>query len=598
MTKTKLLLASLLLVVGLGVMAPCAVASTPITQYPSWMSYVATQYWVRPNGGAEAMGPITLTFTTGYGIVDGGQVFTITYGLPIVGASSVASAPISDFCTDTVAGAFCNQLTASASGNTITFKNKNTAITGMLNQSVTFYGIRCNVIGLAMNSSISATITALLDHTDPLYFGVPPSQAITAPVAPATLLVALVAGPPLTVTAPVNCATGVPSTPDSVLTCVSAQKHERDGSKTGFSMIVAENWSGAWTSLSDELAIAPFAPNVGLTVTNGSDVSITITGIPEGVTVNLVSITVPSGCTSCGEIWNTGGITVNGVSGTSYTGTMWNDSALFDAPLSYENHTEVESAQFNFTVSLSPPITPDDPPMAVSVNLDPYNNSMTAGPSGLYPWFYYATGAEEYPGSPISVFEFIDCKTALLFPYITNYTTGAGGGALGNWDTFVNIADATSDPWYLTVPWHSAIPQNGACTFYTYNAGQVPGTGPVAPTEFSPIVWTTPFVQLSGGEFGVGADTFAPGVSGAYLIVICDFLNATGYAQVTDNFGQGNWQVMSSYLAYVIPNIWKVSRAKAGNGYGEFAIMPVDGAELQHKIIHEMWKVFWVATHP
>jgi len=585
MTKTRLLLVGLLLVVGLGVLAPSAMA---VTNQPSYLSVTQVAYWVRANGGAEATGPITVTFTSGYGIIDGGETFTITLTQPIVGASGINSALYADFCTDTT-GTYCKVQTISASGNSIVFKNGPAPITGMMGQSITFYGLRINAIGLVVGSYITATIGAALDHIDPLYFGPPPGN----PISVAGLQVAYIAGDAISVSGPVDCASGLPLSAGSMLTCKAFEayqhKHNRDDSgKPSFAILVVENWSGAWTALSDELVYGPYAPNVGNTVTNGSDISITVSGIPQGVTVTPLAPSIPSGCTTCNETW--------GPTPTAYTGTVWNDSHLFDFPLSTTNHNEIESAIFSFNITTSGLITPDDPPMSVSITLDPHTTSQTTAPSpGLYPWFYYAQGSEE-EAYPIIVFFFTDCETSLLFPYVTNFVSGAGGGPMGNWDTFINIANATSDPWYPGNPWNLkakgyAIPQDGSCTFYVYHAGTVasePGSGPM---EAVPIVFTGP-IQLSGGEFGTDLSaTPAAGVPGAYVIVICEFLNATGYAQIVDNFGVGNWQIMSSYLAYVIPNHYKYNRALAGNNLGEFAIVQTDEDWLEDT----MWKIFRIS---
>lgn len=71
-----------------------------------------------------------------------------------------------------------------------------------------------------------------------------------------------------------------------------------------------------------------------------------------------------------------------------------------------------------------------------------------------------------------------------------------------------------------------------------------------------------------------GTGTSAKGVPGGYAIAVCNFLNGTGYAQIVDNAnGLGNWGVMGSYLAYVIPNPFEEPRWLDAI-FGEFAISP------------------------
>jgi hypothetical protein len=68
--------------------------------------------------------------------------------------------------------------------------------------------------------------------------------------------------------------------------------------------------------------------------------------------------------------------------------------------------------------------------------------------------------------------------------------------------------------------------------------------------------------------------TTAKGLGGGYAIAVCNFLNGTGYAEVVDNAnGLGNWGVMGSYLAYVIPNPY-IEPRWVDSIFGEFAISP------------------------
>jgi len=170
MTKTRLLLVSLLLVAGLGVLAPNAAATLP--SGASYASVTPTLYWVRANGGAESVGPLAINFFSGVGTVDGSFTFAVKYSQPIVGAASIGTPVVADFCSDTDGNAYCGTISLTVSGNnTLQFKTGPAPVGGLIGKTITFYGVRINVIGLAIGTNIYASIIAQLDNTDPIYFG-------------------------------------------------------------------------------------------------------------------------------------------------------------------------------------------------------------------------------------------------------------------------------------------------------------------------------------------------------------------------------------------------------------------------------------------
>jgi hypothetical protein len=259
-----------------------------------------------------------------------------------------------------------------------------------------------------------------------------------------------------------------------------------------------------------------------------------VTGIPLGLEVTPSAPVDVSGT----QTW--------GSTPSAYTGVIKNDSNTFIYKISATNRPAIvvpESANFTFTLTSTGPLQQGNPPMAVTVQLYPPPSAS----SPVYPAFSYPIFglAEESPGTPIAAFNFQDCVTNLLYPYVTNYYS-AGGGPMASFDTAIEVANTTSDP--FTAPMH-ATPQNGSCTFYFYNAGTAAAVGTAK--EATPITYTTPVV-LSGGIYGFMMSWVAPGFTGGYAIGICNFLDGYGYAQIVDNAnGLGNWQVMSSYLANV-----------------------------------------------
>jgi len=550
MTKRNLLLASLLLVLGLGIMVPSASAQGNGTVFNVNVSL----YTLRPNSIGDAGGQIYLDYSSGTGIIAGTEVFTITFSKPIVGAAGIGllseGTAAADFCNDTASpwpGVFCTSMTYSASGNVLTLTNgaANILPTATLAGSyVTFWGIRFDTVGTPPGTFITATVGAVLNRSYPISFT---SSGVTqaAPVNVGQVATTALGG---SVLAGLVQAT-------SILTCFGATSSD-------FSISVAEQWSGAWTSLSDELFLAPYAPTATNLVTNGSDISVTLSGIPLGVTVTVLDAgPVTTTPTDSGyPLWSAK------YSPTTYTGAKANDMVTFDFPITATILDETESANFNFEVSTTGPIALQSVPMTASVTLNP----MTPTSTPEYPAFTYPNGPLlEEPIYPIAVVDFIGCQTNLLFPYITNYSSGPSGGALGNWDTGIVVSNTSSDPY--TELFGGAIPTAGTCAFYAYAST----TGSLTPAiDATPVAtWNTNPVYTGGVSAFMLSQTAARGLAGGYAIAVCNFLNGTGYAELVDNAGIGNWEVMGSYLAYVIPNPY-VEPRWVDSVYGEFAISP------------------------
>jgi hypothetical protein len=231
---------------------------------------------------------------------------------------------------------------------------------------------------------------------------------------------------------------------------------------------------------------------------------------------------------------------------------------------------ELEAANFEFDFTIpSSGISLNLPAMIASVELYPPPNASTP----VYPAFVYPNGTLiEEPTYPLTAVTFIGCQTNLLWPYVTNYT--AAGGPLSNWDTAIEVANTTSDPFStVSCPYCGAIPQDGACTFYVYDQGTAT-TARQAPPTAPYITWSTPVIK-TGGEYAfMLSTTAAAGVMGGYALATCNFQNAVGYAALVDNAnGLGTWDAYSNYLAYVIPTPFIYGRVYDAI-FGEFAIQP------------------------
>jgi len=147
------------------------------------------------------------------------------------------------------------------------------------------------------------------------------------------------------------------------------------------------------------------------------------------------------------------------------------------------------------------------------------------------------------------------CNTALLFPYVTTAFLVPGQSGF---DTGISIANTTSDPF-------GTVNQSGTCTLYWYGGppGAVtPATFPTPTTLGANGVCTTSCVPIITGTTALTlASQNVPANWSGYMIALCNFQYAHGYAAVSD---VGVRNIMASYLALVIDSGTGAQRSTSG----------------------------------
>ncbi|MGO9008907.1 MAG: hypothetical protein ACLQPN_02305 [Bryobacteraceae bacterium] len=156
--------------------------------------------------------------------------------------------------------------------------------------------------------------------------------------------------------------------------------------------------------------------------------------------------------------------------------------------------------------------------------------------AGPIPRFAVSAAASGTPFLNINL-----CTTALLFPYVTTAFLVPGQSGF---DTGLSVANTSMDPFGTTN-------QAGTCTMYWYGGtpGATTAATPPAPTVLGaggvgssvPIIPGTTALTL--------ASQSVPADWSGYMIALCNFQYAHGYASVTD---VGVRNIMASYLALVI----------------------------------------------
>jgi len=162
----------------------------------------------------------------------------------------------------------------------------------------------------------------------------------------------------------------------------------------------------------------------------------------------------------------------------------------------------------------------------------PFTAAAGAQPSGTLTIPRFASVS---PTSATPVITLNLCTTALLFPYITTVT---------GFDTGISIANTSMDPF-------STPNQSGICTMYWYGGtpGATTSATPPAPTTLGAGGVGNTTGILSGTTALTQASQSVPADWSGYMIALCNFQYAHGYAAITD---VGVRSIMTSYLALVI----------------------------------------------
>jgi hypothetical protein len=153
---------------------------------------------------------------------------------------------------------------------------------------------------------------------------------------------------------------------------------------------------------------------------------------------------------------------------------------------------------------------------------------------------FNAAGGEPVPrfidtgGDPTNVISIIKCTTQILFPFVTNRS---------GFDTGLVVANTSED-------WLGTQPQDGTCTIHYH--GTTLGDGASPPDDTSKVIQAGEQLiwLLSSGNPAYEVDP-TPEFQG-YVIVVCEFQFAHGYAFITDGFGSVP-TLAQGYLALIIP---------------------------------------------
>jgi hypothetical protein len=266
---------------------------------------------------------------------------------------------------------------------------------------------------------------------------------------------------------------------------------------------------------------------VPLSVTNGK--------VPTPLTLTLVKNEAgafsPAGASSFGA--GLGEVTLTGGSGV----------AVYEVVA--EDPSNTEEADIDVTIAYIANPAGNSP----SITSGPATAGISFAPTTTPPDY-----ASEDSGTPVP--RFLDtatqanrfsinaCRTNLLYPFVTNQA---------GYDTGLAIANTSQDP-------YGTINQHGTCDLNFFNGS----TTPPPPTKFTTV-------DIAAGTVYTNLLSITASGFQGYIIAVCNFQYAHGYAFLLGGTPNGANQVAQGYIALVIPDLLR------GTGAGA-SPFPVGGA--------------------
>jgi hypothetical protein len=288
------------------------------------------------------------------------------------------------------------------------------------------------------------------------------------------------------------------------------------------------------------------------------------TNLPDGVDLNVPEqVTTASGLVVCvvsdPDDDGSGGDPDCGDGDVTLSSSGGATAVVYEVvtagPVSIATNDTVEIPVTIVYTDIPPDLTTGDGAM-VQGNFAPVSDVTGPSDEAPVPRFLNVASEEE-------AFTLTACRTVLLFPYVTNAAM---------FDTGIAISNTSMDPF-------DTVNQQGPCEINYY--GNIPATGAPAPAAV-----TTPSVEageqlafiVSSGGGVVGTDKSCaacatPGFHG-YVIAICDFQYAHGFAFVSD---LGAAKLAEGYLALIIPD-----RSSRGAAAFSMDASENDGEQLVH----------------
>ena len=493
------------------ILSMCLIFGIQVGYSQSVFTVTSASRAVREHGLTEVVGEVSLISINNTGTIKSGSYIDVTYSAPITNNSSISTNNISrtnnlscfgsvNFVSDCTNNSKVN---VSLSGtNIVRISFTNDVTLNSLSERITVFGIRVNA-----NSAVGVgTITATLSGASSL----PVTNSITFTD---TQKQVAVINPELSVTY-----NNVNEPIKYLQTC----NFPNVISQT-FNVTVDELFPSTLTSITQESVLSNYLP-----ATNGSSIRVVLTNVPAGLTVSTPSFINSTDL-------NNNIITTNmiGAVTPSQDQTVTNAPMIFDFSVLSSDVTKMERLNILFSIratSNSSSSIISINPVGQSTNIQ---GTISLGPittsDAIIPRF------SSNLSNPTTIVNITDCNTRLLFPWVAT---------VGDSETGIAIVNTSlDDEAFGTGPSNGASSQNGSCKLTGYSA-----------TGGPPVSYTTANIN-AGATFVIGLSNITTfnNFSG-YVLVVCNFQNAHGYALITNGKNNiGGPTISDGYLATVIP---------------------------------------------
>jgi len=200
-----------------------------------------------------------------------------------------------------------------------------------------------------------------------------------------------------------------------------------------------------------------------------------------------------------------------------------------------QNFDFLVSTSYSANVANNTPAAPST--VTVSLSYAPISSTSSASTSAVIPRF-----VDLGSGDNKTLFAINICQTSLLFPYVSTIT---------GFETGLAISNTSMDPFTTGL-------QAGACTLNWYGNNNGGSTNTPIPSSTTAVSGAP---VIAAGTTWTGAASSSnmagQGFTG-YMIAVCNFQYAHGYAAITDVGTRG---ILTAYLALVLNN---TSTARTG----------------------------------
>jgi hypothetical protein len=307
------------------------------------------------------------------------------------------------------------------------------------------------------------------------------------------------------------------------------------GTNLAFTVNIKELVAGAFKTQAQENGsyVAGGASAVG-TATSADEVLLTLGNVPASTTVYAPQSVTVNGTTL--SLSNTTAVT-----SPAAIVALGNEVALTPSngvvTITYTVTAAASTAASTFPIAIYPIFAANSAaaqgPITVLVSYAPA--AAVTGPAASIPTFAVSTA------TPVNTSIISVCQTTLLFPYVTNAT---------GFETGIAVVNTTTDnlATFPVVGGSAATPTTGTCTLNFYGNAAQP-TKTVTPTLGAYTAATPTVVPVYANILTtlVGSSGFS-----GYAIAQCNFLEAHGFAFITDT--SGTFSGTEGYVAVVVPN--------------------------------------------